>query len=94
MGKILELFNVYAVDGVGGRRRLGRTRAVSSEKAINNVRFRFYDETPIDELGIRLEAEVITGAPAIAPRLTSATARRPRERQLVWSEMLRPNPAY
>lgn len=91
--KPLILYGVYAVDGIGGRRLLRRTRAPSPEKAVNNTRFRCWGETPADDLGVTLEAEPIAGVPVIMfPR--QITTYRQRERQLVFKEFLRPNPAF
>ena len=93
MSKPPVQFTVYEVDELGNWWELGRTWAVSSEKAINNVRFRFWGETSVNDLGIQFMAEpVVEIVSKPSPRLV--VVRRPRDRQLVWVKMLHRNPVF
>src|SRR3989338_4648546 len=89
----------YEIDGFGGKHWAGNTRAVSVEKAINNVRFRLWGETSVADLlkiGITFEAEPVA---EIAPTQQCQPPPRPEKsrplcgRQRTWIEVLRRNPA-
>jgi len=90
--KPFVLYNVYAVDEIG-RRLIARSRAVSPEKAANNVRFRFWVETPTTEIGVTLVAEVVTNVPVVKPKPRISISHK-HDRRLVWRDMLRSKPVF
>lgn len=96
MGKVRGLYNVYQIEK-GRRYCLGDTRAVSPEQAINNVRFRLWGETSVEELGIEFLAEKVVDLSPQPPREpvpSLVQVSRRSFRQLVWPEILRRNPAF
>ena len=90
-------FQVYEIDQFGERHWLGDTRAVSPEQANNNVRFRLFGETSVEDLGIEFMAEQRVEVEPKQPLRSAPQSPRTSRwlgRQLVWREFLRPSPIF